>query len=95
MASNYGQFGKPFKGFRQEDPVDACMPDRFLDAPWNYNLGNCKQFMAQRCSQKWDNKCQLYVNNIQWEEEQKITSIFKGEVKKIGEEIDVVCIDKL
>lgn len=64
MASNYGQFGKPFKGFRQEDPVDACMPDRFLDAPWNYNLGNCKQFMAQRCSQKWDNKCQLYVNNI-------------------------------
>lgn len=64
MASNYGQFGKPFKGFRQEDPVDACMPDRFLDAPWNYNLGNCKQFMAQRCSQNWDNKCQLYVNNI-------------------------------
>jgi hypothetical protein len=64
MASNYGQFGKPFKGFKQEDPVDACMPDRFLDAPWNYNLGNCKQFMTQRCSQNWDNKCQLYVNNI-------------------------------
>ena len=64
MASNYGQFGKPFKGFRQDDPVDACMPDRFLDAPWNYNLGNCKQFMAQRCAQNWDNKCQLYVNNI-------------------------------
>ena len=64
MASNYGQFGKPFKGFRQDDPVDACMPDRFLDAPWNYNLGNCKQFMAQRCASNWDNKCQLYVNNI-------------------------------
>uniref|UniRef100_A0A6C0I6H0 Transmembrane protein n=1 Tax=viral metagenome TaxID=1070528 RepID=A0A6C0I6H0_9ZZZZ len=64
MASNYGQFGKPYKGFRQEDPVDACMPDRFLDAPWNYNLGNCKQFMAQRCSENWDNKCQVYVNNI-------------------------------
>ena len=64
MASNYGQFGKPYKGFIQDDPVDACMPDRFLDAPWNYNLGNCKQFMAQRCSQNWDNKCQLYVNNI-------------------------------
>lgn len=64
MASNYGQFGKPFKNFRQDDPVDACMPDRFLDAPWNYNLGNCKQFMAQRCSENWDNKCQLYVNNI-------------------------------
>jgi hypothetical protein len=64
MASNYGQLGKPFKGFRQDDPVDACMPDRFLDAPWNYNLGNCKQFMAQRCASNWDNKCQLYVNNI-------------------------------
>ena len=64
MASNYGQFGKPFKNFKQDDPVDACMPDRFLDAPWNYNLGNCKQFMAQRCAKNWDNKCQLYVNNI-------------------------------
>jgi hypothetical protein len=64
MASNYGQFGKPFKGFKQDDPVDACMPDRFLDAPWNYNLGNCKQYMAQRCSENWDNKCQIYVNNI-------------------------------
>lgn len=64
MASNYGQFGKPFKGFRQEDPVDACMPDRFLDAPWNYNLGNCKQYMAQRCANNWDEKCQIYVNNI-------------------------------
>jgi len=38
---------------------------------------------------------QLYVNNMQWEEEQKVTSIFKGEEKKIGEEIDVVCIDNL
>ena len=64
MASNYGQFGKPYKGFRQDDPVDACMPDRFLDAPWNYNLGNCKQYMPQRCAENWDNKCQLYVNNI-------------------------------
>lgn len=62
--SNYALFGKPFKGFRQEDPVDACMPDRFLDAPWNYNLGGCRQLMAQRCAQNWDNKCQLYVNNI-------------------------------
>jgi hypothetical protein len=62
--SNYGLFGKPFKGFRQEDPVDSCMPDRFLDAPWNYNLGGCKQYMAQRCAEKWDNKCQIYVNNI-------------------------------
>jgi hypothetical protein len=64
MASNYGLFGKPFKGFAQEDPVDACMPDRFLDAPWNYNLGNCKQLMAQRCSNNWDNKCQIYASNI-------------------------------
>jgi hypothetical protein len=63
--SNYGLFGKPFKGFRQEDPVDSCMPDRFLDAPWNYNLGGCKQYMAQRCAENWDNKCQLYVNNIE------------------------------
>jgi hypothetical protein len=62
--SNYGLFGKPFKGFRQEDPVDSCMPDRFLDAPWNYNLGGCKQYMAQRCAENWDNKCQIYVNNI-------------------------------
>jgi len=62
--SNYALFGKPFKGFKQDDSVDACMPDRFLDAPWNYNLGGCKQLMAQRCSENWDDKCQLYVNNI-------------------------------
>ena len=36
---------------------------------------------------------QLYINNMQWEEEQKITSIFKGEIKKIGEEIDIVVIE--
>jgi mannosyltransferase OCH1-like enzyme len=36
---------------------------------------------------------QLYINNIQWEEEQKISSIFKGEIKKIGEEIDIVEIE--
>lgn len=64
MSANYGNFGKPYKGFSREDPVDACMPGRFLDAPWNYNLGNCKQLMAQRCSENWDEKCQLFVNNI-------------------------------
>ena len=64
MSANYGNFGKPYKGFAREDPVDACMPGRFLDAPWNYNLGNCKQLMAQRCSENWDEKCQLFVNNI-------------------------------
>ena len=36
---------------------------------------------------------QLYINTMQWEEEQKIKSIFKGETKKIGEEIDIVEID--
>lgn len=65
MASNYGKFGKPFKGFSQDDPIDSCMPGSFLDAPWDYNLGNCKQLMAQRCSENWDNKCQIYVNNIE------------------------------
>ena len=38
---------------------------------------------------------QLYINNMQWEQEQKVTSIFKGDVKHIGETIDVVCIDNL
>ena len=38
---------------------------------------------------------QLYINNMQWEQEQKVTSIFKGDVKKVGETIDVVCIDNL
>ena len=36
---------------------------------------------------------QLYINNMQWEEEQKIKSIFKGEIKKIGEEIDIFEIE--
>jgi hypothetical protein len=41
-------------------------------------------------SQHYD---QLYVDSMQWEQEQKIKSIFKGETKKIGEEIDIVVIE--
>ena len=36
---------------------------------------------------------QLYVNIMQWEEEQKITSIFKGEIKNINEEIDTFLLE--
>ena len=36
---------------------------------------------------------QLYVNTMQWEEEQRITSIFKGEIKKIDEAIDTFLLE--
>ena len=35
---------------------------------------------------------QLYVNSLQWEIEQKINSIFKGDIKNVNEEIDIVVI---
>jgi hypothetical protein len=64
MSSDYSTFGKPYSQYPQEDPANACMPDRLLSAPWDLNTGYCDLWMPQRCANNWDKKCDIYYKNI-------------------------------
>lgn len=63
-SDDYSDFGKPYYPI-DKDPVDSCLPGSFLDAPKIADLGLCPSFMAQRCADNWDEKCDLYVKSIQ------------------------------
>jgi len=65
-SSEYSTFGKPYPGFFQErnkDPVNCCLPGAFLDCPATAQLDLCPKFMAQRCANSWDEKCDLYLQS--------------------------------
>lgn len=63
-ADEYSDYGLPDPSFAKSDPVNSCLPGSFMDNPSVAELGLCPSFMAQRCAQKWDEKCDLYTNTI-------------------------------
>lgn len=59
----YSEFGKPYPGTPTEDPLACCMPyNLFTCENRTAELGLCPNFMSQRCAQKWDDKCDLYLS---------------------------------
>ena len=66
-GNEYSEFGKPYTNFPQEfsqDAADCCLPGNFLNCPQVSQLGLCPSYMAQRCSNNWDDKCTTYINSI-------------------------------
>lgn len=57
----YAEFGKEPKVY---DPADCCLPDGFMNCPGVSQLGMCPNYMSQRCSVKWDEKCDSYLQSI-------------------------------
>jgi hypothetical protein len=48
--------------------LKSCMPGAFMNSSDAYTyypyFGNCPEFMSERCSKKWDEHCELYLNNF-------------------------------
>lgn len=64
-ADNYVDFGKPYIDYPEtKDQVDCCLPNNFLKCPQVINLEMCPTYMAQRCAEKWDEKCDIYSNSL-------------------------------
>jgi hypothetical protein len=74
-SNEYSSFGKPYEK-TNFDPVDSCLPGNFLDYPKTAELGLCHDFMTQRCSTLWDNKCSIYSDSLN--DQVKRRSFFKG-----------------
>jgi hypothetical protein len=67
-ATDFATFGKPFTNNNPEtDPGQCCLPGSFLNCPMVADLNACPKYMADKCASKWDNTCDLYVNNIETE----------------------------
>ncbi len=49
---------------RAVDPVQMCLPGKFLNAAplSNFVTNNCPKFMVQRCANNWDKYCNIYIN---------------------------------
>lgn len=47
-----------------EDPLSYCLPGSFFNKPQVAEIGLCRDFMVQRCSQKWDDKCVTYIDGF-------------------------------
>ncbi len=72
IGDEYSQIGNPngiLKGIdvldpRAVDPVEMCLPGRFMNkaALSNFTTNNCPRFMVQRCANKWDKYCEIYIN---------------------------------
>lgn len=71
QSDEYSQIGNPkgiLKGIdvldsRAIDPVEMCLPGRFMNkaALSNFTTNNCPKFMVQRCANKWDTYCDIYI----------------------------------
>jgi hypothetical protein len=44
--------------------IDRCMPGSFMTTNYYPYFGTCPDLMSNRCSKTWDEKCELYLNNL-------------------------------
>jgi hypothetical protein len=52
----------------ENQAVNRCMPGSFLGTvSWPF-FGECPDLMSDRCSKTWDEKCELYLNNLSVDE---------------------------
>ena len=50
-----------------KDPVNCCLDGNFLDCPENpsrFKRDTCPEYMAQRCARNFDDKCDLYLKQL-------------------------------
>lgn len=62
-ADDYSSFGKPIVK-DMSDPADICLPGAFLDKYQLVQLDRCPLLMSQRCSENFDEKCDLYFQSL-------------------------------
>ena len=63
-ADNYSEFGKPIVQ-DMSDPADVCLPGAFLDKYQMVQLERCPLLMSQRCAENFDEKCELYFQSLE------------------------------
>ena len=70
LSDEYSSLGNPsgiLQGIdvndpREKDPVQMCLPGKFLNKASLSNIDNglCPKFMVNRCANKWDKYCTMY-----------------------------------
>lgn len=69
-SADFVRFGMPYEEYPLAENVSACcITGGKFNCPQEANLDNCKPYMAQRCADKWDGRCEQYIEYLDREKD--------------------------